>query len=172
MRGIIFSDNILDMDEEYIKDIIMDREDMDEVLDGGEIPQDMIVAEWYHQIYFDEQEFCWMLNNIHTKGDIVAIGDLGLWNGRVCGYNVFRNMSEITRCCEDYNTFEIDRYNNLLLSAVHHDGTNHVKFRELKSELSEYQIHNFLDKLYKGKATSRDVTRYTRSVGHYFDEMY
>lgn len=173
MKGIIYSDNYCDYNEEffdYIREGIAENEECE----VDEVDEHEVYERWLDDIQFEVDEFNHLLKCIDKlmDGDIIAVADLGLWNGRVQGCRVFRNFDEILRCCEDYNTFEIDRYNNLNLKAIHHDGTNYVVFRELKSDLSDVQIDNFLNKIYCGEATKRDLTRYTKSVGHYFDEYY
>lgn len=173
MKGIIYSDNYCDYNDDYLMYVRERIADIEEC-EVGEVDEHEVYEYWLDEVGLMADEFEATLRYINKRicGDIVAVGGLGLWNGRVQGYRVFRNFNEIVRCCEDYNTFEIDRYNNLNLKAIHHDGTNYVVFRELKSDLSDVQIDNFLDKIYCGKATKRDLTRYTKSVGHYFDEYY
>ena len=108
--------------------------------------------------------------NIRTDGSIIAIADLGLWGGRVCGYkeidgrNIAACLWPTVRGLSE-NTWYIDEVGDLRQEEIHHDGTNHILYRELKNGLSEKQVDNFYDKLYNGTATRADITRYTRTLG-------
>lgn len=105
--------------------------------------------------------------DVELSGDIVCIATLGLWNGAFAGYKVLRG-NNIKDCFEtecDSAEWYIDRYGNLRAEAIHHDGRNAYLYRELRTDLSEVQVENFFWKLYTGKATSRDVSRYTVSIG-------
>ena len=112
-----------------------------------------------------------LLDSIDINGQIIAIADLGLWTGRHSGYKYIDTLSDIFTCMEDYNTLSIDQHNNLTLSATHHDGTNYITFRLLKDNLSDTQIENFENKLYNGTATSKDISRYTTSLGKIIKEQ-
>lgn len=164
----VYTDNIYDMDENYIKEWILANED----ITLSEITDDKVYEYWYlsNEIEYDDLRWTLKTADAQLENDIVAIADLGLWNGRICGYKTFDDFTQVVSCFEDYNTLKIDRYNNLTLEAVHHDGTNYITFREFKSDLLDVQIDNFLDKLYSGTATKRDVTRYTKAVGHYIND--
>lgn len=102
--------------------------------------------------------------DIPTSDRIIALADLGLWHGRVQGYRLLEsNVSSVFNISEDYNTYFCDKY-NLRSYHVHHDGTNWIIYRVFKENLSDIQKENFLEKVYTGKATKKDITRYTRSL--------
>lgn len=109
------------------------------------------------------------LDDLHImndrKADLIAIADLGLWYGRRTGYKELSNVRDCFYDDADYLTWYIDRYNNLRCRAIHHDGTNNYLYREWKDNLSYEQKENFKWKLYQGKATSRDLSRYTKAIG-------
>ena len=100
----------------------------------------------------------------------ICIADLGLWNGRRMGYKMLSNNLGsclfVGRDC-DYVEFYIDGRNNLRSNQVHHDGTNRLLFRELKSNISDATLQKFLDKIYNGTVTTKDITRCTSAVGGY-----
>lgn len=52
------------------------------------------------------------------------------------------------------------------------DGTNHYLYREIKEEISDGQLENFLDKIYTGSCTKADISRYTKSVGARIYDVY
>ena len=116
------------------------------------------------------------LDDLSADADIIAIADLGLWNGRVTGYKEL-NTDRIADCLKewsgnDYITFYVDQYKNLRSSGYHHDGSNYTLFRSWKPETSDEQRENFLYKIYQGKATSRDITRYTERIGDKIAAVY
>lgn len=123
--------------------------------------------------YFDD-EHCNL--NLPTEGRIIEIAEVGLWNGRRMGYNLL-NEHNIRAClnfkqdCE-YGEWWVDSRNNLRSRQSHHDGTHFILYREVKPEISSDQLDNFCWKLYNGKATSRDITKYTRSLGKRVKDVY
>lgn len=123
--------------------------------------------------YFDDER-CNL--NLPTEGRIIEIADIGLWNGRRMGYNLL-NEHNINAClnfktsCE-YGEWWIDSHNNLRSRQSHHDGTHFILYREVKPEITSDQLDNFCWKLYNGKATSRDITKYTRSLGKRVKDVY
>ena len=103
-------------------------------------------------------------------GKIIAIADIGRWNGRVKGYKEIqadrsgRNLlSNILFSEADIVTWYCDQY-NLRATEHHHDGTNYILYREKRPGVSDTMWDNFLDKLYYGRATDRDIRRYTKSL--------
>ena len=123
--------------------------------------------------YFDDER-CNL--NIPTEGRIIEIADVGLWDGRRVGYKLLnehniRACLNLKRGCE-YGEWWVDSHNNLRSSQTHHDATHYILYREVKPEISSDQLDNFCWKLYKGKATSRDITKYTRSLGKRVKDVY
>ena len=112
--------------------------------------------------------------DIELPHEIICIADLGRWNGRCMGYKLLES-SNIADCLWDgecdYCKWYVDRYNDLCFSGVHHDGTNHYLYRELR-DLSDKQMENFLEKLHTGNLTRRDIRRYTTSVGIHVNKVY
>lgn len=106
----------------------------------------------------------WQLNT-KLDADVVVIADLGLWNGRRSASKVIHNpyLSELLTSDCDWCDWYLDSH-NFRCDATHHDGTNHYLYRIFKSSLTEEQRQNFLDKIYFGKVTSKDITRYTKSL--------
>lgn len=113
--------------------------------------------------------------NIDTEGRIICIADIGLWDGRRSGYKLYsHNIGEclyLTQDC-DYGEFYVDEHNNLRSRQSHHDGTHYLLFREFKPEITSDQADNFCHKIYNGKATAKDITRYTRSLGKRIKKVY
>lgn len=165
-KNMIFTNNIYDCDMDEYKEYVLLNTD----LEAHEVTDETIYNYWQDETFYKYDALVYTLQDIDA-GDIVAVADLGLWNGRYNGYKEVGDISKITSCFEDYNTLYIDGWHNLRLDATHHDGTNHVLFRAFKENISDIQKENFLDKLYNGTATKRDISRYTTAIGHYIEEI-
>lgn len=114
--------------------------------------------------------------NIPTEGRIILIADIGLWNGHRKGYRLL-NTRNINACLEfekdcDYAEWDISKYNDLCSTQTHHDSSHLIWYREVKPEITSDQLDNFCWKLYNGTATSRDISRYTRSLGKRIKQIY
>ena len=110
------------------------------------------------------------------KGDIIILADIGLWNRRVLGYKEIYSRSasdclRFERDCE-YAKWYVDERNDLCSRQSHHDGSHHLIYRSWKEEISNKQKQNFRDKIYYGKVTRRDITRYTDSIGVKVKKLY
>ena len=121
----------------------------------------------------EEYRQCEIANlDIPTTGSIIAIADIGLWNGRAQGYKILNeyNVNAIFKEMQrDECEFYCDRYNVHMVNH-HHDGTNHVMFRELKPDVNH---EHFLDMIYEGKPiTTKTLCRYTRSLRPYIAKVY
>lgn len=122
--------------------------------------------------YLDDER---MNLNIPTEGRIICIADIGLWYGRRSGYKLYgHNIGECLYLIQDcdYGEFYVDEHNNLRSRQSHHDGTHYMLFREFKPEITSDQADNFCHKIYNGKATAKDITRYTRSLGKRIKKVY
>lgn len=105
-------------------------------------------------------------------GEILAIADLGLWNGRHLGYKVLGGgvLKQILNVCSGDNAkFYMDSY-NVRAEIRHHDGTNYVLFREVRENAN---IQPLLDKIYNEcECDMKMVSRLTKSLKPYFKKIY
>ena len=112
--------------------------------------------------------------NKMTEGRIIAIADLGFWDRRQMGYKVMEN--NVNAClywsekCDDIEIYA-DRY-DIRSTQYHHDNHHNILYRELKPSLSDWQRNYFLAKIFEGKVTRKDITKYTRSILPYVKEIY
>ena len=107
---------------------------------------------------------------------ILVVGDLGLWHGRRMGYKEIPS-GNIRDCLYserdmDYSTWYVDKNGDFRCDAIHHDGTNHYLYRAYKDSVSDTQIENLKEKLYRGIATRADITRVTRRLGDEIAHVY
>ena len=107
--------------------------------------------------------------NIRTNSMIIAIADLGLWNGRKQGYKLLgENVKNIFDVYEDINKYYCDG-KDIRAVCTHHDGTNYILFREFK-DISQKQIYNFLRKITSNQPlTYQQLHKYTSSLIKYVD---
>ena len=108
--------------------------------------------------------------NITTEGRILCIADLGLWNGRRQGYKILNNnVNACLSVLEDYNSVYTDG-KDVRCDAIHHDGTNHYLFREIREDRD---IDSLIDSIYRGEEISRQkLSYYTKSIRPYVQEVY
>lgn len=109
--------------------------------------------------------------NKTLPNDIIAIADIGLWDGRRTGGKLFsNNLNEILYIgsCDELKVF-YDRYDVQSVMS-HHDGSHFVTYRMLKDGVDGDEL---LDRLvYGGGLSSRDITRFTTSLVPYVKEVY
>ena len=106
--------------------------------------------------------------NIDVDEDIVAIAKIRFWNCSKMGYKIVgENLSKCfdvaDSIIEDNVKYFCDKY-NFCCTTVNHDGGKNILFRKFKKNLSETQKENFLNKVFYGKATKKDISRYTESI--------
>ena len=111
--------------------------------------------------------------DIDIPSGIIAIADLGLWNGRHTGYKeIGNNISD----CLYYNTdeaeFWVDVHGVFHASMSHHDGTNYVVFKAWKDGVTDEQKENVMDAICCGQCTERMLRRYTRNLGGDIAKVY
>ena len=120
-------------------------------------------------MWFDDEQS----NLFRTlDGRILAIADMGLWYGRRTGYKILgNNLNEVLTCgigCDEKEIYCDGR--NVLATGYHHDGRNHVEFREIREDRN---IDNLLNKLYNNEeVTRREINYYTKSLRPYVKQVY
>jgi len=169
-RHIIWSDVSLDPDDwrDDYKDFLEVNE-----LDGDPSNEDELY-QWMVETnadYLDDER---MNLNIQLPQPIIVVGDLGLWHGRVMGYRMIDsgNIKDCLFSDTDMTEWYVDKYGDLRADAIHHDGTNHYLYRVFKDGVSETQIENLQEKVYRGRATRADITRLTKRLGDDIAKVY
>ena len=105
--------------------------------------------------------------DIPLSQPILVIGDLGLWFGRRSGYKEIPsgNIRDCLFSDTDYTTWYVDKLGDLRCDAVHHDGTNHYLYRQIRSEIGPAARRNFYDKIQSHTLTRKDINHYTLPIG-------
>ena len=122
--------------------------------------------------YFEDEE-----SNLNVKidTDILAIADLGLWNGRKHGYKVIgNNLSSILRVWDSCDTIEIgvDK-GNVVGTGYHHDGTNYITFRKFKEGITEKARDKVIEAIYNNSDNEESlIKRNTRSLAPEVNAIY
>ena len=104
--------------------------------------------------------------DIELDDNILAIADLGLWNGRRSGYKELRrNVNQILQSfgCDYIKVYTEGR--EVKHIGVHHDGTNKVWFRTWKAGTSEVAKDRVKEAIYNGVSNAEKLVRkHTRSI--------
>lgn len=109
--------------------------------------------------------------NISLGNNVLALADLGLWNGRKNGYKILpANVNSIFNVSNDSNHYYADG-RNIRAKCSHHDGTNYILFRKLKDGVSVEQIESLLLKN-DYSLTSQQISKYTESLRPYVAKVY
>lgn len=124
-------------------------------------------------MYLDDER---MNLDIEVSQPIIAIADLGLWNGRFSGYKEL-NSRNIKDCLNGYSSCEyhewyVDKHGDLRCTAAHHDGRNYILYRMYRDDVTDDQVEEFLNKIYDGNATQEDIESVTCRLGDKVAEVY
>lgn len=122
----------------------------------------------------DEAFVCWMdeRSNLNKSIPILAIADLGLWNGRKEGYKKLDNLNEcLEHDCkgESYVTIDVSDDDELTKEESHHDGTNHVTYRGIREDLED-ELDEYLEE--HGLPTGEMLDKFTYKLGPIVQEIY
>ena len=108
--------------------------------------------------------------NKELDNSIVVIADLGLWDGRHSGYKVLkRNLNAILTCASEGELKFYFDGKDVRCDQYHHDGVNHLLFREMKSDKD---VDDFTDICYEETPTDEQIDEYTTSLGKYVKAVY
>ena len=152
--------------ESFQKDIQANR-----IADGEEpLTDDQLTEQIYEDINLDYKDEVRNLDKA-LEGKILAIANLGLWNGRKSGYKILgSNLKEVVGffSCDEVKIYV--KGHNIYFEGYHHDGINYIEFREIKNIDN---VHKLTDKLYAGESVSRNqLNYYTKPLGKHVKEIY
>ena len=154
------SDTVI-LTDEYGKEVEVTREEYAK----AKLTDERLCDECYenNNLWFsDERE---NLSSVDDYGELIAIADVGTWRGTFSGYKKIKSLPDVLYSSCDYERVYVDSNGDLRKDESHHDGSNSILYRYFKDNLTEEQKDNFLDKIYNGECTQKDITRYTRKAG-------
>ena len=160
LENVFWDSDTVTLTDEYGKEVEVTREEYSKT-----ITDEKLYDECYenNNMWFsDERE---NLSSVDDCGELIAIADIGRWNGRVSGYKIIKDLPDVLYSSCDYERVYVDSNGDLRKDESHHDGNNSILYRYFKDGLTEEQKDNFLDKIYNGECTQKDITRYTRKAG-------
>lgn len=156
------------------QDIHLDLEDWDGLReDYPDYTEAQLIDEMYelnYQYLEDERSNL----KIQCGTDILVIGDIGRWNGRVKGYKLIES-GRISDCLStecDTAEWYVDRDGEFRSTQHHHDGTNYLYYRKFKSGITDERKEILLERIYDGKATQKEIDRYTEKLGGVIGKVY
>ena len=110
--------------------------------------------------------------NIDMDNEIVAIADIGRWNGTFHGYKRVGTIRDCLYSTCDFAEFYVDKNGDLCCDETHHDGTNHIIFRAYRKNVTESQKVRFEELIFNRSETDADIRKYTRSLGSVISKVY
>lgn len=152
-------DGCITVTDNFGKEVKLTREEYEKTITDDRVTDECCFLE---QTWFTDERS--ELKRV-SEGEVLAIASLGLWNGRRYGYKKIQSLENILFSDCDYERVFVDSNGDIRKEESHHDGNNSILYRYWKEGLSEEQKENFLNKIYYGKCSQKDITRYTRKAG-------
>lgn len=153
-------DGLMTVTDNFGKEVKVSREEFEKTITEEDISEE---CNFMETLWFDDERG--NLDSVDEHCGLVAIADIGRWNGRVSGYKEIENLADVLDSSCDYERVYVDTNGDLRKEESHHDGSNSILYRYWKEGLTDEQRENFLDKIYNGECTQKDITRYTRKAG-------
>ena len=107
---------------------------------------------------------CEQMNlDVALEGKILAIADMGLWNGRTWGYSLLgSNLSNIMTSGNGDSFSIFSDGKDIRKISQHHDGTNYIIYREVREGVN---ISGLTVRIYNNETIDRKtLNRYTKSL--------
>lgn len=153
-------DGLMTTTDNFGKEVRITREEYKKTITEEDVDNE---CNFMQSTWFEDERG--NLDSVDEGYGLIAIADLGRWNGRFSGYREVKNLADVLYSSCDYERVYVDSNGDLRKEESHHDGSNSILYRYWKDGLTEEQKENFLAKIYNGKCTSKDITRYTRKAG-------
>ena len=112
--------------------------------------------------------------DIQCNSEIIAIADIGRWNGRFAGYGIIKsgNVADCLYSPHDYAQWYVDRDGEFRSTQIHHDGSNYYYYRSFKDGVEDDERDDLLADIYEGKATQDQIDRLTDKLGPTIGKVY
>ncbi len=100
---------------------------------------------------------------------ILAVADMGLWNGRKSGYKLIKS-GNLADCfveigSADSASWYIDERGELCADFAHHDGVNHIRYRAIRPGMKEKTVRDLCAKIASQEEFERSLSRVTYRIG-------
>ena len=145
--------------DNFGKNVILTREDFEKSITEERLYDE---CRFINELWFNDE-----LRELKrvSSGEVIAIGTIGTWRGHCSGYKELKSLEDcMFSSCEDKRLY-VDSNGDLRKEESHHDGSNSILYRYWKDNITDTQRQNFLNKIYSGEVTSRDITKYTKKCG-------
>jgi len=138
-----------------------------------------VTDEDLYDFFADEQQITYDAErenlDVTIDTDILAIADLGLWNGRRRGYRELgKNLNSIFSVwdsCEDIKLYV--EGSEVKGEGIHHDGRNCTIFRAWKKNVSDEKKEKVLNAIYNNSLDADDlIKKATRSIAKDIKSIY
>jgi hypothetical protein len=153
-------DGLMTVTDEYGKEVRVTREEYKNTITQEDIYRE---CDFLQETWFEDEQG--NLSSVDEHCGLIAIADVGRWNGRFSGYKEVENLKDVLYSDCDYERVYVDSNGDLRKEESHHDGSNSILYRYWKEGLTDEQKENFMSKIYNGECTQKDITRYTRKAG-------
>ena len=132
---------------------------------ASSLTKEQVYSECYelNNMWFSDELY--NLKECDENSGLIAIANLGLWNGRRVGYKEVSDLADVLYTNCDFETVYVDSNGDLRKEESHHDGRNYILYRYWKAGITERQKDNFKSKCYSGELKKTDITRCTRKAG-------
>ena len=110
-----------------------------------------------------------------NAGEILAIADLDLWNGRRSGYTTYEKLTDVLKAMLHYDAyirFYVDEYGEFRGRFTHHDGTNYITYRERRPGCSEELWYRLLEAISEDGDYSNLIGLCTMPLGPKIQAVY
>ena len=131
-KNILWSYDTNDWDEKEMIDNYREAFDIDESEDV-DMDKVMDFADWTNLNYLSDLDYDFDYYDTYTQlpEEYIVVGKLGLWNGTFDGGKIIHGLkNSVHECFEDYNEIYYEG-KMLKVKAIHHDGTNIFKIKQL-----------------------------------------
>lgn len=153
-------DGLMTVTDNFGKEVRVTREEFEKTITEEDVDNE---CNFMESTWFDAERD--NLDSVDEHCGLIAIADLGRWNGRFSGYREVKNLADVLYSSCDYERVYVDSNGDLRKEESHHDGSNSILYRYWKDGLTDEQKENFMSKIYNGECTQKDITRYTRKAG-------
>lgn len=114
--------------------------------------------------------------NIQLARDIIAIVDIGRWNGRFNGYKYIRSGNirdclHMSKDCE-YAKWYVDEDGDLHCRESHHDASNYLRYRVIRDDATDEQIEELEDAILDDSVTEELICAVTLPIGEHIAKVY